>query len=78
MALTTEKTALIARFDMLFSQPMKAYVKRNGGASYIRNLVLRDLLEKLSNTRGTLSPAEVQAIQQAYDTETKIMEGKVA
>lgn len=78
MVVTTDSTALIARFDMLFSRPMKDYVKENGGGEFIRQLVLEHILAKLNGTRGTLSDTEIEEIQNAYDSEMTRERGKVA
>lgn len=77
MVVTTDSSALRARFDMLFSEEMKSYVKEQGGGAYIRNLVLQDLLAKLSAT-SRLSTRDKERIARMYDTEILRMEGQVA
>lgn len=76
---TDSNTALRARFDMLLSDEMKQYVKEMGGGSYIRNLVLQDLLSKLRSTmRTNLTTADKERIERMYNAEINRMEGQVA
>jgi hypothetical protein len=70
VALTTEKEAtLVARFDLLFTEEMKAYVKQMGGAGYLRDLVLRDITRKLSNMALDVNDEGVRAMQAALVAE---------
>lgn len=81
MALTTNNNAaLIARFDMLFSPTMKRYVKENGGAEFIRRLVLKHIMEQLRNTADSISDADKQRIAAMYRAELSRMneDGRVA
>lgn len=70
MVLTSEKEAtLTARFDLLFTDEMKAYVKQKGGATYLRELVLRDITRQLSNMALNVNDEGVRTMQAALVAE---------
>ena len=72
MPLTTEREAtLVARFDMLFTDNMKAYVMQKGGASYIRDLVLRDITRQLLNAGLQIDDEDVRIMQAALVAEAQ-------